>query len=42
VEYLDQTTRYRIFEELWSVRTILLPKAALPALVNGASYGFAS
>jgi len=42
VEYLDQTARYRIFDELWSVRTILLPKESLPALENGASYGFAT
>jgi len=41
VDYLDQTTRYRIFDELWSVRTILLPKDALPALEQPEVYGFA-
>ncbi|MEZ4224554.1 MAG: tryptophan 2,3-dioxygenase family protein [Polyangiaceae bacterium] len=41
VDYLDETTRYRIFDELWAVRTILLPKDALPPLDNGERYGFA-
>src|SRR6185503_7186146 len=42
VDYLDQTTRYRIFDELWAVRTILLPKEALPPLERPEVYGFAS
>jgi len=42
VAYLDATTRYRIFDELWAVRTILLPKEALPALRNPQAYGFAT
>jgi tryptophan 2,3-dioxygenase len=42
VDYLDQTTHYRIFGELWAVRTILLPKDALPALQRPEVYGFAS
>ncbi len=41
VDYLDQTTRYRIFDELWAVRTILLPEQELPPLQNGDRYGFA-
>ncbi len=41
VDYLDQTTRYRIFDELWAVRTILLPKDALPGLERPEVYGFA-
>jgi tryptophan 2,3-dioxygenase len=41
VDYLDQTTRYRIFDELWAVRTILLQKEALPALDQPEAYGFA-
>ncbi|HMR05809.1 MAG TPA: tryptophan 2,3-dioxygenase family protein [Polyangiaceae bacterium] len=41
VDYLDATTRYRIFDELWAVRTILLPKQELPPLQNGKRYGFA-
>ena len=41
VDYLDQTARYRIYSELWAVRTLLLPKAAVPALENPEVYGFA-
>jgi tryptophan 2,3-dioxygenase len=41
VDYLDQTARYRIFTELWAVRTLLLPRQALPALRNAQVYGFA-
>jgi tryptophan 2,3-dioxygenase len=42
VDYLDQTTRYRVFDELWAVRTILLPKESLPPLERADAYGFAS
>ncbi len=41
VDYLDQTARPRIFRELWAVRTLLLPRAAVPPLRNPESYGFA-
>lgn len=41
VDYLDRTSRTRIFTELWTVRTILLPRDALPPLVDPAFYGFA-
>jgi tryptophan 2,3-dioxygenase len=41
VEYLDKTTAYRVFPELWAVRTALLPRAFLPPLHNAAMYGFA-
>ncbi|MBI3201971.1 MAG: tryptophan 2,3-dioxygenase [Myxococcales bacterium] len=41
VDYLDQTARYRIFSELWSVRTLLLAKEHLPALERPDVYGFA-
>lgn len=41
VDYLDQTARYRVFDELWAVRTILLPKDALPGLERPEVYGFA-
>lgn len=41
VDYLDQTARYRIFTELWAVRTLLLPREALPQMVKPESYGFA-
>lgn len=40
VDYLDKTTRYRVFKELWAVRTILLPKAVLPPVKDSKSYGF--
>jgi tryptophan 2,3-dioxygenase len=42
VDYLDKTTRYRIFKELWSVRTLLLAPENLPPLLNPELYGFAS
>ncbi len=41
VEYLDQTTAYRIFPELWAVRAVLVPRDALPPVENGSMYGFA-
>lgn len=41
VDYLDKTTRYRIFTDLWTVRTLLLPREALPALRNPAYYEYA-
>jgi tryptophan 2,3-dioxygenase len=40
VDYLDQTAlRYRIFEDVWAVRTLLVQKAALPELENASAYG---
>ena len=41
VDYLDATTKYRIFGDLWGVRTILLKSENLPPLKNGEIYGFA-
>lgn len=41
VDYLDLTTKYRIFHELWAVRTLLSPRSGLPELRNEAFYGFA-
>jgi len=41
VDYLDLTSSYRVFRELWAVRTILLPRSALPKLRNPEFYGFA-
>ncbi len=42
VDYLDQTAlKYRIFREVWAVRTLLVQKSALPALENAGFYGFA-
>jgi len=40
VDYLEETLKYRIFTDLWTVRTILLPRTALPALDDPAYYGF--
>lgn len=40
VEYLDQTTAYRVFPELWAVRSSLLPRDQLPPLRNAGGYGF--
>jgi len=40
VDYLDKTTRYRIFQDLWTVRTVLLRRAALPDLMGADDYGF--
>jgi len=41
VDYLDLTAGYRVFRELWAIRTILLPRSALPKLRNAEAYGFA-
>jgi tryptophan 2,3-dioxygenase len=41
VDYLDQTAlRYRIFTDIWAVRTILVQETKLPALQNAETYGF--
>ena len=43
VDYLDATAlKYRIFREVWAVRTLLLRKGDLPPLRHPESYGFAS
>ena len=34
VDYLDMTTKYRVFIDLWSVRSVLIKKEALPPLQN--------
>lgn len=41
VDYLDKTTAYRIFPELWAVRSALLPRERLPGVANAERYGFA-
>jgi tryptophan 2,3-dioxygenase len=42
VEYLDQTAlQYRVFRDVWAVRTLLLREAALPKLGDPHYYGFA-
>ena len=40
VDYLDMTTKYRVFVDLWSVRSILIKKSALPELQNLEFYSF--
>jgi tryptophan 2,3-dioxygenase len=37
---LDATTKYRVFVDLWAVRTLLVKQDALPLLENEAFYGF--
>jgi len=40
VDYLDQTAlRYRIFKDVWAVRTLQIRRAALPPLGNEKAYG---
>jgi tryptophan 2,3-dioxygenase len=41
VDYLDKTTKIRIFTDLWAIRTVLIPKADLPKLEHPEIYGFA-
>jgi tryptophan 2,3-dioxygenase len=41
VDYLDATTKYRIFKDMWAIRTMLLPRTALPALRHPERYDFA-
>jgi tryptophan 2,3-dioxygenase len=42
VDYLDQTAlQYRVFRDVWAVRTLLLREAALPPARNADYYGFA-
>jgi tryptophan 2,3-dioxygenase len=41
VDYLDQTAlRYRIFRDVWAVRTLLVQERALPPVENPTFYGF--
>ena len=40
VDYLDMTTKYRVFIDLWAVRSILIKKEALPSLKNPDFYEF--
>jgi len=42
VDYLDATTKYRIFVDLWAVRTMLVKRDDLPSLANTEFYGFSS
>ena len=40
VDYLDMTTKYRVFVDVWAVRSILIKKEALPELKNKEFYEF--
>jgi tryptophan 2,3-dioxygenase len=42
VDYLDATTKYRIFGDLWAIRTLQIRRAAAPALENADFYAFRS
>jgi tryptophan 2,3-dioxygenase len=42
VDYLDQTAlRYRIFRDVWAVRTLLVQQSVLPEVQHADLYGFA-
>ena len=40
VDYLDATSQYRIFKDLWAVRTILIKPQERPPLQNAEVYGY--
>ena len=42
VDYLDATTKYRVFVDLWAVRTLLVKRTALPDVNQAEFYGFSS
>jgi tryptophan 2,3-dioxygenase len=43
VDYLDATAlKYRIFRDVWAVRTLLVQKSELPPLAGAALYGFSA
>jgi len=42
VDYLDKTSQYRVFKDLWAVRTILVKSQNRPKLINPDFYGFNS
>ena len=42
VDYLDATSRYRIFKDLWAVRTILVKPQQRPTLKGAEFYGYSS
>lgn len=43
VDYLDQTAlKYRVFRDVWAVRTLLVREADLPTLERPEFYGFAA
>jgi len=42
VDYLDMTLNYRIFTDLWAIRTLLVKRDELPNPANPEFYGYAS
>ena len=42
VDYLDATTKYRVFVDLWAVRTLLVKREALDEVEHPEFYGFRS
>ena len=42
VDYLDATSQYRVFKDLWSVRTILVKPQSRPELKGSEFYGYNS
>ena len=42
VDYLDATSRYRIFKDLWEVRTVLVKPQDRPELKNAEFYGYSA
>ncbi|HHO50776.1 MAG TPA: tryptophan 2,3-dioxygenase [Deltaproteobacteria bacterium] len=42
VDYLEQTGSYRVFRDLWVIRTLLLPTSRLPELTDPTFYAFNS
>ena len=42
VDYLDMTLKYRIFTDLWAVRTMLVKRDAIANPGNPEFYGYAS
>ena len=41
VDYLDMTTKPRIFTDLWEVRTLLVKRSGISDVENPEFYGFA-
>jgi len=42
VDYLDWTSQYRIFKDLWGIRTVLVKPQRRPVLQNADFYGYSS
>ena len=41
VDYLDMTLKYRVFTDLWEIRTMLVKRDALGDPINPEFYGYA-